>query len=462
MEFLERTEHRENDEGGAGAYDTMRCDIGGVLLANDNNKNYDKNNSDSTSPEEKKDSTKRGRSRAATRVVVWGRDFHLERLQNSYLSLVRMMQAKPQPQNDMDATLTSPSAAVVVPDESALKQAIQQSKAIIGALLDEAVSVVGLPPVQDPLQPSVLKSYNDTNIFFLVRVTLLWSYPCRITATDQNCHTQDHPKQQTTDAILVRGHATCSLQPMKVHQMHDPIVVSVVVPVNPHPLPSEEQQAADSVVTKEQQEHDKELLPNRFQSSNPHDKVASWCRLRKQLELPTYKPPEAAEVLMVRSRLVSGEDEEEKEDDIKKNHHRQPPRLVVEILEGLSSNFFVIYKDGTLRTATEGVLFGYVRHLVLESAHRVGLTFDPRPIYLHESKQWQECFITSSSRLIWPIAKIMMRPPVVGDATGNSDNPPFVELWKFEANTSASQPPKWHDLFNEVLKAGGYDEMYVA
>jgi Amino-transferase class IV len=447
MEFLERTEHRENDEGGAGAYDTMRCDIGVVLHQYDDDDHHNSSNHQ----------TNQQPTRHATRVVVWGQDFHLERLKNSYLSLVRTMKAKQQLQQAAAAA----SDIVVIPDESDLNQAIQQSKAIIDALLQEAVAVVGLPPVLDPFHDSsgINKKSHDDGTIVLVRVTLLWSYPTRRVTMDDHQHGQNqqghHPPQTSNNAILVRGHATSSFQPMNVHQPHDPIVVSVVVPATATPpLLAEENATDDSpfFLTLEHQDHNNSnLLPNRFQSSNPHDKVASWCRLRKQLEVPTYKPPEAAEVLMVRPQLVM---------QVDKNHHQQS-RVVLEILEGLSSNVFVIYKDGSLRTATEGVLFGYVRHLVIESAHKVGLTFDPRPIYLHESKQWQECFITSSSRLIWPIAKVMR--PVEEDGThkNNQDggSQHFVEHWKSEEANSNNQlhPPKWQELLKEILKAGGYD-----
>jgi hypothetical protein len=129
-------------------------------------------------------------------------------------------------------------------------------------------------------------------------------------------------------------------------------------------------------------------LPTRV--SDPQYKVASWTRLRKKMESPeTYMPPGVSEVLMVRPSPINGD---------------------LEVLEGLSSNLFVVYKDGTIRTAQDGVLYGYVRHLVLECAETCCLRLDPQPIVLHDATAglWQEAFITSSSRLIYPISKILI------------------------------------------------------
>jgi len=110
-------------------------------------------------------------------------------------------------------------------------------------------------------------------------------------------------------------------------------------------------------------------------------------------------------------------------------------------------------------------LFGYIRHLVLESATKVGLTIDPRPVYLHESDQWKECFITSSSRLIWPIRKIVI--PRLGSSSSSTilqPPPSFDEHWKYGDESTVvgksvfTSLPKWYELWKEILKAGGYEE----
>jgi hypothetical protein len=131
-------------------------------------------------------------------------------------------------------------------------------------------------------------------------------------------------------------------------------------------------------------------IPSRYH--NPHNKVASWTRIRKTLEAPErYKPPGVS-------------------DDSNNNINNTD----LEVLEGLSSNVFIIYKDGTIRTAVDGVLHGYVRQLVLDCAvgcgSSCGLILDVnQPIRLQEVHEWKEAFITSSSRLLYPISKIMIQ-----------------------------------------------------
>jgi branched-subunit amino acid aminotransferase/4-amino-4-deoxychorismate lyase len=165
-------------------------------------------------------------------------------------------------------------------------------------------------------------------------------------------------------------------------------------------------------------------LPSRW--DNPLNKVASWTRERKVLE--KYKTSGVEEVLLVR-----------------------PPRETtagsVELLEGLSSNVFVLYADNTLHTPTEGVLHGYVRYLVLEAAKSCGLHVSSEPILLDDVGHWKEAFITSSSRLIFPISKLLV-------SRGGS----FVEFWKDPVLTDDGtddinrEIPKWKELLNEIIR----------
>jgi hypothetical protein len=250
-------------------------------------------------------------------------------------------------------------------------------------------------------------------------------------------------------------------------------------------------------------------LPTRH-DGNPQSKVASWCRQRKLMEDPTtFKPPGTIEVLMVRQC-----------NDVPKQG--QPlPRL--EILEGLSSNFFVIDKNGSLRTATDGILHGYVRHLVMEctssnsccsssSSTTLRIPFDPRPIFLDNVDEWAEAFITSSSRLIIPITKILLpiqqpkdnyqsnnknnnkthhdadngitltdtaRTDIFNNTkVGNyhNHNMTFVEYWydpylchddlrqindqdNNDGKLFDEHCPKWQQILNEILAVGGYHNL---
>ena len=87
-------------------------------------------------------------------------------------------------------------------------------------------------------------------------------------------------------------------------------------------------------------------------------KISSWCSIRKPLEDPSrYKIPDSniGEVLLVT------------QDENKQYQDEEDFINSLSILEGLTSNLFVIDKDGTIRTAPVGkVLLGYARHLVKE------------------------------------------------------------------------------------------------
>jgi len=257
----------------------------------------------------------------------------------------------------------------------------------------------------------------------LARLTWLWSPSC----------------ESGGESIVVRGHVVCSARSVRVHQPVKPIVCTIAADAHHH----HEEKNNDSPNNSTHSDITvDESLPSRF--DHPQSKIASWTRLRKKLENPeTYKPSGVAEVLMVRS-TESG---------------------ALELLEGLSSNLFVLYKDGTLRTPTEGVLHGYVRHLVLECAPAIGLTVhDSKPILLHDVHEWREAFITSSSRLIFPISKMLLHHGQ--DEQGTAVFRDFWQDSELVMNTDTDEenaterdtekPAKWQELLDEILRRGGY------
>eukprot|EP00980_Cylindrotheca_fusiformis_P011711 scaffold2783_cov129-Cylindrotheca_fusiformis.AAC.12 len=363
MEFLEQKESRQFEKGGAGAYDTLRCD---VVIPPRNHK-----------------------TTSTQTPVIWGEDFHLNRLRKSYTELIG-------------------------PDSSdkewngAVEKALQQSHTTLHRLLSFAESDAMSMHFESDTDP------KERKMIQLIRVTILWS-PIQLL-------------DETASRIIVRGHACSSNKLIIPNEPPVPIWASVAAKIADDPGDPD-----NHIVSIDKS------LPTRH--SNPQSKIASWCRLRRQMETVSYKAPGIEEVLMVR----------------KVKDKSGLGRL--EILEGLSSNFFVIYKNGNVRTATDGCLHGYVRHLVLGSLDQCGLQFDPKPIYLDESHQWDEAFITSSSRLIYPISKIFIQV----DPLLSSDGSTLRELWIDEAHTSTaiSEEPKhqskWRLLLNAILKAKGFD-----
>ncbi|CAB9499817.1 Aminotransferase class IV [Seminavis robusta] len=368
MEWIASCEDRDSDEGGAGAYDTMRCDL--IVF----HKGEEATNGD-------------------RRHSCWGEDFHLDRLQQSYLSL-----------------LESPQRDQKVPTDQTLQMAREESKLLLQALIREAknsCACMGLSAASLQQQQQHDNNPHQTWIQIL-KLTLLWSIP------------KTTRQQQQESSIVVRGHACSNGKLDSVFQPVQPIVVT------------------GAILKQQNHDVDKDLLPTRFQ--NPQSKVASWCKQRKKMDNPeTYKPPGVSEVLM-----------------LKQNNDDS-----LELLEGLSSNVFVVYKDGTLRTAHKGVLFGYVRHLVLQFADKCNLQVDTTSATLQDAVdgKWSEVFITSSSRLIYPISRILLLKKV-DDGSGG-----FEEFWRDPRLTATNDEgalspplPKWQELLEEILRSAGYEK----
>jgi len=400
MEWVERSEDRMNDEGGAGAYDTLRCDL---VISNDatGKKNI-------------------GRWRK------WGLDFHLKRLQNSYRSLLNE-DGGGSSSTDSKLVETSSTSEWMNTDQ-AIQEALKQSYAVADALLGRAE--------QSKLLTSAgaeAAAGDDVKIQ-LVRLTFLWSPP-RSGGIDS-----DKDPSPSSSKIIVRGHACSSALAAYVHRPVEPIVVTVAVKGHHD---SKKDDVDDDVV-----EVDKSI-PTRYLDAQ--SKIQSWTRLRKKLERPeTYKPPGVSEVLMVRPTTNETECSDE---GISSSH--------LEVLEGLSSNFFVVYKNNTIRTAQDGVLFGYVRHLVLDSLDACGLKLDPKPILLHEAREgvWKEAFITSSSRLIFPISQVLIHSDNGVDFEEYWSDPvllPQSKIGGTAAPSSSAEKPKWQELLDELMRKGGY------
>lgn len=357
MEHIELMEHRQNQSGGAGAYDTMRGDL------------------------------QIGATMAKRKWYIWGQDFHLERIQKSFLSLLNEFLYDKELIHD------------------ALQRAVGKSNEVLLSLLKEA---------EQASQQWSLPDSNHSNgiTVYMVRLTLLWSPGVR--------------SDQVGDDIIVRGHACSSMLPILLNGPVPPIKCSIAAEV------SEDADGLRAMPIKGAS------LPSRYQ--NPQNKVASWTRLRKQLEEPErYKPPGISEVIMVRSRAAAvGENRWTGAD--------------LQVLEGLSSNVFFVYNDGTLRTAVDGVLHGFVRQLVLNCAGRCGLKVDlTQPILcLREVSQWKEVFITSSSRLIYPVSKIVIQHRLP------SRKHCFREFWSEPVHFSNHDKPKWQEIYETILRDAGY------
>jgi branched-subunit amino acid aminotransferase/4-amino-4-deoxychorismate lyase len=169
-------------------------------------------------------------------------------------------------------------------------------------------------------------------------------------------------------------------------------------------------------------------LPSR-KDSYPEAKLSAWCNSRRPLEAQ-FKREGVGEVLLV---------DADKATDI-------------HLLEGLTSNVFVLYPGDVLRTAGTGVLHGYARQQVLAQAVNLGLTLDlDTPIRLDESDMWLECFVTSSVKLIAPVAQIMVPAAVAiededGDVIHTTE---LEEVWS--RGNAANSRSVWRELYNGIM-----------
>ncbi len=76
-----------------------------------------------------------------------------------------------------------------------------------------------------------------------------------------------------------------------------------------------------------------------------------------------------------------------------------------ELLEGLSSNFFVIIQE-SIHTSDQDVLKGSVREIVLSEAKLNEFPVILQPIKVRDLSKIDEAFITSTSRGVLPVVKI--------------------------------------------------------
>ena len=125
----------------------------------------------------------------------------------------------------------------------------------------------------------------------------------------------------------------------------------------------------------------------------------------------------------------------------------------------------------------------YVRHLILECASECGLTVDDSPIRLEDGREglWEEAFITSSSRLIYPIEKILIPDYTNGEREdegesgydlgvgrgGNCDDGEeedgakggkmkWKTFWQCSKRHDDDSEYQSHRLLQEIMKYGGY------
>ena len=77
-----------------------------------------------------------------------------------------------------------------------------------------------------------------------------------------------------------------------------------------------------------------------------------------------------------------------------------------EILEGITSNFFVVIKNKVFTPPSEKILEGVTRKIVFEICKKLKIEIKERKIFKKEIKNFDEAFISSTSKGILPVTKI--------------------------------------------------------
>jgi len=366
-EWMEAIEAKEDISG---AYTVIRCDLRPTRADANLNKSEDDH-------------------------LVWGEEFHLERIASSYELMVGSGGEGKNNQELQNET----SCAIV------------QSKLIIDSLIQETKKHLLLSFECD----SQRETSTTADIIKVVMITLLWQ-----------------PLPDRSGGILVRGHAF-STNAISDPYQYDPTPTNAAI--------SACRRGGDQDVNYSPQ------LPSRF-DNQPLAKLSSWCSIRRPLE-SQFKTGDTGEVILTRKGKTQRSPSEQSDHD---EMSIESDVANLELLEGLTSNLFVVYKDGSLRTASTNkyddplVLNGYARHLVLEAAERCGLkveiSTEEKAIKVQDGIDglWAEAFFTSSIRLIIPIGKILL-----------PQQPSPKLLWERAGNLPTSQKRVWDIIYRDII-----------
>ena len=290
---------------------------------------------------------------------IWGLNFHLRRLRESYTTMICGSG------DDDDERYNSKT-------DIDFSSAVESTYDIMGLLLEEASIEIIRRQEQE-----AINNMDRSNII-TVMLTLLWEPPVKKMDdnVDRNQRMDDAPN------IHVLGHAFTSVNAVPIQTKNPNPFINVAIGRIPY---------------NDELHND---LPTRY-LNHPEAKLSSWCKNRRPLE-EIFKSNRSeyniGEVILTRMY---------KDATAIATEGRQK-LLSVSLLEGLTSNLFVVYDDNVIRTPSfeDSALNGYARHLVLENAQHCGYTVELGPILLDDVQSWKEVFVTSSIRLIVPVQNI--------------------------------------------------------
>ena len=375
---MEHIEQRDGPKYGVGAYTVLRCDATTIS---------------SSSSNELKCEWK-----------IWGEEFHMDRLSSSFQILHTNLFGAAEIGGEgsfYGGGITSMSGmGSSVHTQSMFADSIEETTHVMHMLLEEATKSIS----------SNSNSLQNEGTQTLM-LTILWT-PSSST--------------QQSSTPLVRGHAAFAAsapQPSSNNKIdeHESLLPHLPAPITAClAIPNQLTPEALSVLPRR---HGMNLNLQRQVGSSASAKVSSWCRIRRPLEDPNrYKPLDASvgEAILVR------QPETERGTNIM-TYANDNFIDTLELLEGLISNLFVVYHDGSVRTAPAGlVLSGYARHLILQELNERGMKVDSaKPPTIQDMRDglWSEVFVTSAIRLVVPVERI-----IIPAATGTGAAPHV--LWE--------------------------------
>lgn len=337
---------------------------------------------------------------------IWGLDFHMNRLCSSYRMLMK--------NSGIDCMMDGDDTDTA---KSCEKESKQQTDDMMTALLDAAAISL--------LQEDLTKQkHEDEELSRTLMLTILWTPPKAYDNKSKECNNVKP---------IIRAHAAFA----GVTRAHGGTIDDTLFPSPISACLAIPSDLTSQALKMFPHRHSEDI--NDSQLVGADAKISSWCRIRRPLEDRRFKLPGSGvgEVLLV-MQDQSKPTNSDKLDFINS----------LDILEGLTSNLFVIHKDGTVRTAPlSKVLSGYARHLVKEELDEVKeLTLDESAPNVHDAKDglWSEVFVTSAIRLIIPVNKVLM--PQVGE-----DEP--VILWESNCGQPLTRS-LWAAVHRRGFKSG--------
>jgi hypothetical protein len=358
--------------------------------------------------------------------TVWGLDFHLQRLRESFVALTSTTNTDFLNSNQTKSANKPTEFRSEYRSYMTDRRKDNTSDDLDRACYHTIAILRQLSRIVSPESTFQLDNNATTNPTTVFMLTVLW----------HSC-ISDHDRN-----IVATGHVSCIRNNVSEGKVVSPISMplkwTLVVDV------------ASGIV-------------NRQAHPQPYAKVSSWCKERQTLEkcfmpqselmtchegdnnLNGMALPVTVNEVILTQRLPSGTR------DI-------PPH--VHLLEGLTSNLFVVYPNNVIRTAGHGVLFGYARHLIFQAIESSSFHTDATvsswkidtttPIRLEEANEWQEVFCTSSIRLIVPVDRILVpNDDGVCDSVSSYDGRSCVrEIWCCKSD---SHRQVWKKLLTYLL-----------